>query len=207
MIAYKAVHKDLSSSYGNQPVYELGKTYTFPAASRGAAGFHAAEDPIFCLNFIRPEEGRYFKVELQGEMDPDGCTDGGSTAAAATSITFLEELTVEQMLWASLQYRLSWAKTNTNSGRHIEISKRKGQTVLADKTRCIAVANKTGTTAIANGCSTLAIAEGPDTKAEAHASDALAVAYGKDSNIRVSYGWGLRIDPNAPAGKQLILIK
>ena len=209
MIAYKAVYKNMSSSYGNQPVYRTGVTYAFPAATRGMAGFHAAEDPLFCLSFISPSEGRYFKVELQGEIDPDGCaSNGGTTAAAATHITFLEELSVEKMLWTSLQYRLAWAKSKDHRNtRTLLISNRKGQTVTADGSRSVAVANKANAVAIAQGCSCVAIAEGPNTRAEAYGNDALAVAYGKDSDLKVGRGaWGLRIDPTAPAGKQLTIV-
>ena len=86
MISFKAVHKDMSSSYGNKPVYEIGKTYVFPLASRGVGGFHAAEDPLFCLNFIPPEDARYFKVELQGRLDAAGCATAGVALSSGPTI-------------------------------------------------------------------------------------------------------------------------
>lgn len=202
MIAYKAVHKDMHSDYGERPVYQTGVRYTYPAAQRGAAGFHAAEDPLFCLSFIRPDQGRYFRVELQGELDAGGCEEY-DTATAATSITFLEELSVEQMLWESLRYRLAWAKKGSGE-RSMTVARRPGQTVTAQGRRSVAVAQGPATTAIASGQHSLAIAEGAGATATAHGEGTLAVAYGKDATASATHGaWVLLIDPTAPAGRQL----
>lgn len=213
MISFKAVHKDMSSSFGDRPVYEMGKTYVFPYAARGCGGFHAAEDPLFCLNFIPPEDARYFKVELQGRLDAAGCaTAGADSAAAAEKLTLLEELTVEQMLWHAMLYRLSWAKLPVNGDvrgeRSMTIADKQGRTVTADGTRCVAVAKADGSTAVAKGYNCLAIAEGKGTTATAEGNQSLVVTYGKDATGIARYGaWHLHLDPDAEPGKQAIWIK
>ncbi len=208
MIAFKATYKDMSSHFGDCPVYEVGKTYKVNLAARGLAGFHAAEDPIFCLRFIPPEQGRYFKVELGGRLDPDGPE---STAASATMITFLEEMTVEQMLWYSMKYRLDWSKPhqkeNATHDRETVITTRKEQQVTASGRRSVAIADHENCTATASGYNSLAIAEKPGSTARATGSDSLAVAFGPDTTAEKSTcAWAIRIDPDAPAGKQVILL-
>lgn len=213
MISFKAVHKDMSSHYGNQPVYEIGKTYVFPFARRGFGGYHAAEDPLFCLNFIRPEEARYFKVELQGRLDAEGCaTAGADSAAAAEKLTLLEELTVEQMLWHAMLYRLSWAKLpvyeDVNGERTMAIAAKAGQSVRANGTRCVAVAKGKNSTAEANGNNSLAIAEGEGSSATANGSQSLVVTFGKGTTGTTKWGaWHLHLDPNAEPGKQAVWVK
>jgi len=208
MIAYKAVNKDLSSNFGNKPVYEMGKTYIFPLAERGYGGYHAAEDPLFCLNFIRPAEGRYFKVELQGRLDAAGCNAGADTAAAAERLTLLKELTVEEMLWLSMQYRLNWAKLPVHkdiSGQRVmSVTNKDGQEIKVTGSRCVAVAHTPGSTASVHGDHGLAIAEAPGATAEASGYNSLIVAYGKDTIAKAKNGaWVLRIDPEAPQNEQI----
>ena len=208
MIAFKATYKDMSSHFGDCPVYEVGKTYKVNLAARGLTGFHAAEDPIFCLNFIRPEEGRYFKVELGGRLDPDGPK---STAASATMITFLEEMTVEQMLWYSMKHRLDWSKPpqkeNAYKEREAVITTGKNQKVSATANRSVAIADHEGSTATASGYNSLAIAEKPGCTARATGSGSLAVAFGPGTSAEKSPGaWAIHINPDAPAGKQVILL-
>lgn len=212
MISFKAVHKDMSSSFGNKPVYEIGKTYVFPLACRGVGGFHAAEDPLFCLNFIRPEEARYFKVELQGRLDAAGCTAGADSAAAAEKLTLLEELSVEQMLWHAMLYRLSWAKLpiykDVSGERTMTIAAKAGQSVRASGTRCVAVAKGKNSSAEADGYNCLAIAEGEDSSATAKGSQSLVVTFGKGTTGTAKYGaWHLHLDPEAEPGKQAVWIK
>ena len=212
MISYKAVHKDMSSSFGDKPVYEVGKTYIFPYAERGRGGYHAAEDPLFCLNFIPPSEGRYFKVELQGRLDAEGCaTTGADSAAAAEKITLLEELNVEQMLWHAMLYRLSWAKLPVNHDvddeRAMTIADKKGKTVSAHGMRCVAVAKGADSTANASGEYALAIAEGENATATADGHLSLVVTYGKSAKgIRKRGAWHLHLDPDAEPGKQAVWI-
>lgn len=209
MLAFKAVHKDMSSNFGEKPTYEIGKTYHFPTAARGLSGFHAAEDPIFCLGFIPPEQGRYFKVEIQGRTDPDGGAGAnGQGAVAGTSITFLQELTVEQMLWYSMRYRLAWAKNpvheNTSGERAMGVCSRKGQSITVHGNRCVAVAGKEGCSATAHGSNALAVAEAPGATASVSGSNALGVAYGRDAKAEGHNGaWILIIDPAAAPEKQL----
>lgn len=212
MISFKAVHKDMSSSFGNKPVYEIGKTYVFPLAQRGVGGFHAAEDPMFCLNFIRPEEARYFKVELQGRLDAAGCTAGADSAAAAEKLTLLEELTVEQMLWHAMLYRLSWAKLpvykDVNGERTMAIATKVGQSVRATGTRCVAVAKGKNSSAEADGYNCLAIAEGEGSSATASGSQSLVVTFRKGTTGTTKYGaWHLHLDPDAKPGKQAVWVK
>lgn len=212
MISFKAVHKDMSSSFGNKPVYEIGKTYVFPLASRGVGGFHAAEDPMFCLNFIKPEEAKYFKVELQGRLDAAGCTAGADSAAAAEKLTLLEELTVEQMLWHAMLYRLSWAKLpvykDVSGERTMAIAAKVGQSVRATGTRCVAVAKGKSSSAEADGYNVLAIAEGEGSSATASGSQSLVVTFGKGTTGTTKYGaWHLHLDPDAEPGKQAVWIK
>lgn len=208
MQAYKAVYKDMHSQFGNQPVYEMGKTYIFPIAERGYGGYHAAEDPLFCLNFISPAEGRYFLVELQGRLDAAGCNAGADSAAAAERLTLLRELTVEEMLWRSMQYRLNWAKLpvhgDVRGERCMTVTRDDGQKVKANGNRCVAVAHTTGSTAEAAGDNALAIAEAPGATAEACGYRSLAVAYGADTTAKAKNGaWILRINPDAPEGEQI----
>lgn len=213
MISFKAVHKDMSSSFGDRPVYEIGKTYVFPYASRGVGGYHAAEDPLFCLNFIRPEEARYFKVELQGRLDAAGCaTAGADSAAAAEKLTLLEELTVEQMLWHAMLYRLSWAKLpvykDVTGERTMAIAAKAGQSVHARGTRCVAVAKGKNSSAEADGYNCLAIAEGEGSSATAQGSESLVVTFGKSTTGTTKWGaWHLHLDPEAEPGKQAIWIR
>ncbi len=212
MIAFKAVYQDMSSQFGDKPVYEMGKTYIFPIAEIGRGGFHAAEDPLFCLNFIPPDKGRYFKVELQGRLDTAGGVAGADSAAAAERLTLLEELTVEQMLWYSMKYRLAWAKLpvhkNANGERVMAVTDKADGLIEASGTKCVAVAQGKDSTAKACGPDSLAIAEGPGSKACATGYRALAVAFGREASLVIGPGtWGLRIIPDAPPEGQLAWIQ
>ena len=208
MQAYKAVYKDMHSQFGDQPVYEMGKTYIFPIAERGHGGYHAAEDPLFCLNFIDPSQGRYFLVELQGRLDAAGCNAGADSAAAAERLTLLRELSVEEMLWRSMQYRLNWAKLpvqgDVRGERCMTVTRDDGQKVCATGTRCVAVAHTPDSTAVAAGDNALAIAEAPGSTAEACGYRSLAVAFGAGTSAKTKNGaWLLTINPDAPEGQQL----
>lgn len=198
MIAYKAVHKDMHSEFGNQPVYEVGRTYRFPLAARGVGGFHAAEDPLFCLGFIPPNRGRYLKVDLSGSLDASGCANG-DTAAAATTMTILEELSVEQMLWEAVRYRFAWAcKTVTDkkevTGERLLAIADKIPSVSVTGERCIAYAKGTDTCAKACGRHCLAVAEGKGATAEVSGHDAIALAFpGAKASVSKG-GYLLRVD-------------
>ncbi len=208
MIAFKAVNKDMTPNVGKNITYQIGKTYIFPMAQRAAGGFHAAEDPMFCLNFIKPQNGRYFKVELQGRLDAaGGPIAGGDTAAAAEKITLLQELTVPQMLWHSLQYRLMWTNKqrteSSNDSNLLCVALKDNQTVISRGQHCIAVAKGKNSTAIAEGYKGTAIAEGDGAHCEARE---LAVAFGRNTTAVSKYGYAIRIIPDETPENQIQIL-
>ena len=92
VIAYKVMEFDISclGFY-----YEIGKTYKTDKAELWNCVFHACLNPIDVLDYYFEEEGsRYFKVKLSGEITK---CDFDDTVVAATEITILEEITIDEL--------------------------------------------------------------------------------------------------------------
>ena len=93
VIAYKYMDKNMCCS-GFQ--YEIGKTYKTDKVKINECGFHACLNPQDTFIFYsQGKNSRYFKVKLSGEITKCGMWD---TNVAATEITILEEITIDELL-------------------------------------------------------------------------------------------------------------
>ena len=112
MIAYKGFDKDLRCK-GFQ--YEIGKTYEEPEAELCKCGFHACKYPLDVFRYYAPSSSRYCVVELE---DVSESTDANETKCCAKKITILREITVNDMIQASVSYlkkHYNFNTTNTGS--------------------------------------------------------------------------------------------
>ena len=93
VIAYKGMNSDMTCK-GFQ--YEIGKTYKTDKAELCNCGFHACLNPIDVLEYYYQSiKSRYFKVKLSGEVAKCDISD---TNVAATEITILEEITIDEII-------------------------------------------------------------------------------------------------------------
>ena len=93
VIAYKGMELNMTW-LGFQ--YEIGKTYKTDKAELWKCGFHACLNPIDVLGYYSQYEGsRYYKVLLSGEITK---CDFDDTEVAATEITILKEITIDELL-------------------------------------------------------------------------------------------------------------
>lgn len=191
MKAYKAIQANYKGT-ATDPAFEVGKTYTRECTGRhmsnGSGGFYAAEDPLFCLSFHTPESGgRYHEVELSGMLDTSGIhdkqyTSWNYTEVAASTMTVGRELSVEEMVWRSFEYRREWctAESSRDTGeertcamsgtrksilatgdKSVAISSREDGKARVTGLRSAAAAEGTGGTAVADGPHSIALALGP----------------------------------------------
>ena len=93
VIAYKGMNSDMTCK-GFQ--YEIGKTYKADKVKLCECGFHACLNPIDVLDYYSQSiKSRYYKVKLSGEITK--CSFG-DTEVAATEITILEEINIDEAL-------------------------------------------------------------------------------------------------------------
>ena len=93
VIAYKGMNSDMTC---RDFKYELGKSYKTDKVELCKCGFHACLNPIDMLDYYPKYLSlRYFKVKLSGEITKCGMWD---TNVAATEITILEEITIDELL-------------------------------------------------------------------------------------------------------------
>ena len=93
VIAYKGMEFNLTC---RDFQYEIGKTYKTDKVERCKWGFHACLNPRDVLDYYpKYLSSRYFKVKLSGEITKCGIWD---TNVAATEITILEEITIDELL-------------------------------------------------------------------------------------------------------------
>lgn len=102
MLAYKGFNKDLICTLGKgQYQYEIGKTFKESKAKCVAAGLHCAEYPADCFTYYPIGNGnRYFLVEAGGHIDEDA----RDSKIACTEMTLLQELTIQDMMYATIEY-------------------------------------------------------------------------------------------------------
>lgn len=92
VIAYKGMNSDMTCK-GFQ--YEIGKTYKTDKVKLCECGFHACLNPQDMFIFYSQEKSsRYFKVKLSGKVAKCDISD---TKVAATEITILEEITIDEL--------------------------------------------------------------------------------------------------------------
>ena len=102
VIAYKGMKSDMSCRYFQ---YEIGKTYKTDKVELCNYGFHACLNPRDVLYYYpKKEDSRYFKVNLSGEVAK--CGDFDDTKVAATEITILEEINIDEVI-----NNTEWQKT------------------------------------------------------------------------------------------------
>ena len=93
VIAYKGMNSDMTCR-GFQ--YEVGKSYKTDKVKLCECGFHACLNPRDVLEYYPQNKGsRYFKVKLSGEITK---CDYFDTKLAATEITILEEINIDELL-------------------------------------------------------------------------------------------------------------
>ena len=93
VIAYKGMNSDMSC---RDFYYEIGKTYKTDKAELCEWGFHACLNPRDVLDYYSQSiNSRYFKVKLSGEITE---YNGFDTNVAATEITILEEITIDELI-------------------------------------------------------------------------------------------------------------
>lgn len=93
VIAYKGMKFDMTC---RDFKYELGKTYKTDKVKFCNCGFHACLNPRDVVEYYPQNKGsRYFKVKLSGEITK---CDYFDTKLAATEITILEEINIDELL-------------------------------------------------------------------------------------------------------------
>ena len=93
VIAYKGMNSDMSCKGFH---YEIGKSYKTDKAKLCKCGFHACLNPRDVLDYYSQSiKSRYFKVKLSGEVAKCDISD---TKVAATEITILEEITIDEII-------------------------------------------------------------------------------------------------------------
>ena len=93
VIAYKGMNYDMTC---RDFKYELGKSYKTDKAELCKWGFHACLNPRDVLDYYSQSiNSRYFKVKLSGEITE---YNGFDTNVAATEITILEEITIDELI-------------------------------------------------------------------------------------------------------------
>jgi len=115
IIAYKGFDKNLRCR-GFQ--YEICGEYNEPRAEACECGFHACEDPLDCISYYAPNESRYCRVELSGELH----RKGDDSKVAATHIKILEEIDIRVMTELAVQSRLHAAIEDKKSFVRVEIN-------------------------------------------------------------------------------------
>ena len=102
VIAYKGMNSDMTCR-GFQ--YEIGKAYKTDKAELCNCGFHACLSPLDVLYYYsKYRNSRYFKVKLSSEITK---CDGVNTKVAATEITILEEINIDEVIETT-----EWWKNN-----------------------------------------------------------------------------------------------
>ena len=92
VIAYKGMESDMTC---RDFKYEVGKSYKTDKVELCKWGFHACLNPRDVLDYYSQSiKSRYFKVKLSGEITK---CDEYDTKVAATEITILEEITIDEL--------------------------------------------------------------------------------------------------------------
>ena len=138
MIAYKGFDKDLKCK-GFQ--YEIGKTYEEPEAELCKCGFHACKYPLDVFRYYAPSSSRYCVVELE---DVSESTDANETKCCAKKITILREITVNDMIQASVSYLKKHYNFNTTNTGFQSAATNTGDWSVATNTGEKSVASNTG---------------------------------------------------------------
>ena len=91
--AYKGFNKDLTCTMGKGTFqYEPRVWYREDKAHCAKDGFHATDNPLDVLDYYR--NGRYFIVELSGNIDEDGY----NTRISAPEIRLIKEITKLELI-------------------------------------------------------------------------------------------------------------
>ena len=138
MIAYKGFDKNLKCK-GFQ--YEIGKTYEEPEAELCKCGFHACKYPLDVFRYYAPSSSRYCVVELE---DVSESTDANETKCCAKKITILREITVNDMIQASVSYLKKHYNFNTTNTGYRSVATNTGDQSAATNTGSRSVATNTG---------------------------------------------------------------
>lgn len=138
MIAYKGFDKDLKCK-GFQ--YEIGKTYEEPEAELCKCGFHACKYPLDVFRYYAPSSSRYCVVELE---DVSESTDANETKCCAKKITILREITVNDMIQASVSYLKKHYNFNTTNTGYRSAATNTGEKSVASNTGNWSTATNTG---------------------------------------------------------------
>ena len=166
MIAYKGFDKDLRCK-GFQ--YEVGKTYEEPEAKLCECGFHACKYPLDVFRYYAPSSSRYCVVELE---DVSESTDANETKCCAKKITILREITVNDMIQASVSYLKKHYNFNTTNT---------GNRSAATNTREKSVASNTGNWSTATNT-------GDWSTAEVSCKESVAIVTGRQSKAAGAIG-------------------
>ena len=143
MIAYKGFDKDLKCK-GFQ--YEIGKTYEEPEAELCKCGFHACKYPLDVFRYYAPSSSRYCVVELE---DVSESTDANETKCCAKKITILREITVNDMIQASVSYLKKHYNFNTTNTGSRSVATNTGDQSAATNTGDQSAATNTGSRSVA----------------------------------------------------------
>lgn len=102
MLAYKGFNQDLTCTLGSgRYQYKVGKTFKTTKAKCVSTGLHCAEYPPDCFSYYPMGNGnRYFLVEAGGHIDEDA----HDSKIACTEMTLLEELSIQDMMYATVEY-------------------------------------------------------------------------------------------------------
>ena len=142
MIAYKGFDKDLRCK-GFQ--YEVGKTYEEPEAKLCECGFHACKYPLDVFRYYAPSSSRYCVVELEDVSESN--TD--DSKCCGKKITILREITVNDMIQASVSYLKKHYNFNTTNTGNWSAATNTGSWSAATNTGEKSVASNTGDQSVA----------------------------------------------------------
>lgn len=190
MKAYKGFNKDMTSLRGFH--YKEGETYYEKCAILGVIGFHACEDPMDCLEIYNPSNSVYHEVELDGvAYYPTNGID--NTARAGTKITIGRELSLDEIINLSIEYRKNNGKsqksvTFTTAEIGLAFSSWYKNLVLTFGYGSAAVATGFGGRALATGIETTALSTGCRGMASADNYFNSAITTGEDGIVKGKKG-------------------
>lgn len=102
MIAYKGLHKDLTCR-GYQ--FRHDRENVTDKANCAENGFHCAENPLDCLTYYGDwSDSVYYVVKAEGDIDEDGI----DSKISCTRMSFVKELSMQELLLHSLAYMIRY---------------------------------------------------------------------------------------------------
>ena len=182
MKAFKGFNKDLTCR-GFQ--YKVGETYEEEKAELCAAGFHACESPVACLQHYNPATSVYYEVELE-EVSNETQED---TKRVGKKITIGAEIGIPEICRLTFEYVKEHCTNENNSEAGKPATAGEYGAATAGEYGAATAGNRGAATAGEYGAATAGYAGAATSRGKsATGEQGLSVARG--NNVRVKGGLG-----------------